>query len=294
MFNKHLHFLIKLRLQKMWHYLKMRRWNMRKKTWNTVGRAHMELLDSDIQAESSCKSPSDKSWIDISTIKQEWKQQMKPVEMAQRCSRRAHVIWSVCELWHQCVASIPELIERNAEHPWVLADRYLNLQIPPMIAWCYPSWGCFLVKMFLLGDFVHTLAREIGEFWHNYGAGESAHKNCWKNQEADTSTCDNAKYYKKVRKNCEKSNSDAHSDSLIFQTLVDMCSGATLSLSHRWIAWWQRATAPSAENKERRDADILALLHMLNMASRLRLQQKELWLLSTVEMLESQKQTNSR
>ena len=54
---------------------------MRKKTWNTVGRAHMELHASDIQAESSCKSPSDKSWIDISTIKQERKQRKKPVEM---------------------------------------------------------------------------------------------------------------------------------------------------------------------------------------------------------------------
>jgi hypothetical protein len=47
---------------------------MRIYTWNTVGSAHMALLDKDIQAESSCKSPSDKSWIKIRAMKQECKE----------------------------------------------------------------------------------------------------------------------------------------------------------------------------------------------------------------------------
>jgi hypothetical protein len=217
---------------------------------------------------------------------------LKPAETAQRCLHRAHKTSSVCELWYQYVANIPEPFEHNAERPWVLVDLDLSLQILPTTAWCYPSLSYFLVKMFLLGDSVHILTREIGELWHNFGAEENVHMNCWWNQEADKSTW--------ARFKCEKLGSDklikanTHSDSLIFQILLDMWSGSTLSHSQRWIACRQWDTTPRADASERRDADMLALLHMLNIASRLRLQQKELWLFKTVVMAESQKQTNSR
>ena len=158
-----------------------------------------------------------------------------------------------------------------------------------MSAWCFPSWRCFLVKKFLLCDLSHTLMRESGEFWRNCGAEWTVHGNCCWNPVTDRWTCGKKWFFSTKTKHMI-----TYNESLIFQTFLDNASGKESSLSHKWIAWWQWATAPRTDAWESRDVATMVLLHMLKMASRLRLQQKELWSLSTGEMLESQKQTNSR